>query len=213
MDLADVSLVAAAELGHGRILSTGERDLGVDRWSGTEPFESLLLTPPLCVAAMLMPGPASKEPVDHCVTVPSQRPPPAVVPHGRRGLPCPACGRLLVGLLRLGGGQGDGGVGALAFAGLVLRSYPDQVGRARLEVVELHLGHFGFRRLPGFRRGLPAASATRWRLGTKEDVRSVFAKTGTWPPSATRYMTGHVTYGVAVRRPGRRSRPPAARCS
>ena len=31
---------------------------------------------------------------------------------------------------------------------------------------------------------------------SKEDVRSVFAKTGTVPASATRYVTGHVTYGV-----------------
>lgn len=45
MDLADASLVAAAgELGHGRILSTDERDFGIYRWSGTEPFENLLLS-------------------------------------------------------------------------------------------------------------------------------------------------------------------------
>ena len=43
MDLADASLVAAAtELGHGRILSTDERDFGIYRWRATEVFENLL---------------------------------------------------------------------------------------------------------------------------------------------------------------------------
>ena len=45
MDLVDASLVAAAaELGHGRILFTDERDFGIYRWSGTEPFENVLLS-------------------------------------------------------------------------------------------------------------------------------------------------------------------------
>lgn len=44
MDLADASLVLlAGELGHGRILSTGARDLGTYRWKRHEPFENLLL--------------------------------------------------------------------------------------------------------------------------------------------------------------------------
>lgn len=43
MDLADASLVvAAAELGDGRILSTDERDFGIYRWGGDEPFDNLL---------------------------------------------------------------------------------------------------------------------------------------------------------------------------
>jgi len=43
MDLADASLVLLAEhLGHGRILSTDERDFGVYRWKGRKPFHNLL---------------------------------------------------------------------------------------------------------------------------------------------------------------------------
>ena len=45
MDLADASLVILAEhLGHGRILSTDERDFGAYRWKRHEPFENLLPT-------------------------------------------------------------------------------------------------------------------------------------------------------------------------
>ena len=44
MDLADASLVILAEeLGHGRILSTDERDFHTYRWKNHEPFENLLL--------------------------------------------------------------------------------------------------------------------------------------------------------------------------
>jgi predicted nucleic acid-binding protein len=44
MDLADASLVLLAErLGHGRILSTDERDFGAYRWKNHEPFQNLLL--------------------------------------------------------------------------------------------------------------------------------------------------------------------------
>ncbi len=44
MDLADASLVILAEhLGHGRILSTDERDFETYRWKQREPFENLLL--------------------------------------------------------------------------------------------------------------------------------------------------------------------------
>lgn len=44
MDLADASLVLLAErLGHGRILSTDERDFGAYRWKNREPFQNLLL--------------------------------------------------------------------------------------------------------------------------------------------------------------------------
>lgn len=43
MDLADASLVvAAAELNDGRILSTDERDFGIYRWGGNEPFDNVL---------------------------------------------------------------------------------------------------------------------------------------------------------------------------
>lgn len=43
MDLADASLVLLAEhLGHGRILSTDERDFGAYRWKQREPFHNLL---------------------------------------------------------------------------------------------------------------------------------------------------------------------------
>ena len=45
MDLADASLIILAEhLGHGRILSTDERDFHTYRWKQHEPFENLLLT-------------------------------------------------------------------------------------------------------------------------------------------------------------------------
>jgi hypothetical protein len=45
MDLADASLVVLAEyLGHGRILSTDQRDFHTYRWKNHQPFENLLLT-------------------------------------------------------------------------------------------------------------------------------------------------------------------------
>jgi predicted nucleic acid-binding protein len=45
MDLADASLVLLAErLGHGRILSTDERDFGAYRWKNREPFQNLFLS-------------------------------------------------------------------------------------------------------------------------------------------------------------------------
>ena len=45
MDLADASLVLLAEqLGHGRILSTDERDFGTYRWKRQRPFENLLIS-------------------------------------------------------------------------------------------------------------------------------------------------------------------------
>jgi predicted nucleic acid-binding protein len=44
MDLADASLVILAEeMGHGRILSTDERDFNTYRWKSHKPFENLLL--------------------------------------------------------------------------------------------------------------------------------------------------------------------------
>lgn len=44
MDLADASLVVLAEhLGHGRILSTDQRDFHAYRWKQRRPFENLLL--------------------------------------------------------------------------------------------------------------------------------------------------------------------------
>ena len=44
MDLADASIVILAEeLGHGRILSTDQRDFNTYRWKNHEPFENLLL--------------------------------------------------------------------------------------------------------------------------------------------------------------------------
>ena len=44
MDLADSSLVILAEaLGHGRILSTDQRDFRTYRWKNHQPFENLLL--------------------------------------------------------------------------------------------------------------------------------------------------------------------------
>jgi predicted nucleic acid-binding protein len=44
MDLADASLLVLAEkLGHGRILSTDQRDFNAYRWKNREPFENLLL--------------------------------------------------------------------------------------------------------------------------------------------------------------------------
>ena len=43
MDLADASLVLLAEhLGHGRILSTDERNFGAYRWKQRKPFHNLL---------------------------------------------------------------------------------------------------------------------------------------------------------------------------
>jgi predicted nucleic acid-binding protein len=46
MDLADASLVLLAEhLGHGRILSTDERDFRSYRWKQRRPFHNLLETP------------------------------------------------------------------------------------------------------------------------------------------------------------------------
>jgi predicted nucleic acid-binding protein len=46
MDLADASLVVAAEqLGHGRILSTDQRDFGAYRWKNRKPFRNLLPEP------------------------------------------------------------------------------------------------------------------------------------------------------------------------
>jgi predicted nucleic acid-binding protein len=43
MDLADASLVLLAEhLGHGRILTTDERDFGTYRWKSCKPFHNLL---------------------------------------------------------------------------------------------------------------------------------------------------------------------------
>ncbi len=50
MDLADASLVLLAEhLGHGRILTTDQRDFGAYRWKSQKPFHNLLeetATPP-----------------------------------------------------------------------------------------------------------------------------------------------------------------------
>ena len=44
MDLADASLVIAAEdLGHGRIFSTDERDFRAYRWKSKKPFTNLML--------------------------------------------------------------------------------------------------------------------------------------------------------------------------
>lgn len=43
MDLADASLVILAEhLGHGRILSTDQRDFNTYRWKNRHPFENLM---------------------------------------------------------------------------------------------------------------------------------------------------------------------------
>jgi predicted nucleic acid-binding protein len=43
MDFADASMVLLAEhLGHGRILSTDQRDFHTYRWKYTKPFENLL---------------------------------------------------------------------------------------------------------------------------------------------------------------------------
>jgi predicted nucleic acid-binding protein len=43
MDLADATLVLLAEhLGHGRILSTDQRDFGAYRWKNRKPFHNLL---------------------------------------------------------------------------------------------------------------------------------------------------------------------------
>ena len=47
MDLADASLILLAEhLGHGRILSTDERDFRTFRWKQRRPFRNLLLEEP-----------------------------------------------------------------------------------------------------------------------------------------------------------------------
>lgn len=47
MDLADASLVLLAEhLGHGRILTTDERDFGSYRWKTRKPFHNLLTQTP-----------------------------------------------------------------------------------------------------------------------------------------------------------------------
>jgi len=47
MDLADASLVLLAEhLGHGRILSTDQRDFEAYRWKNHKPFTNLLETTP-----------------------------------------------------------------------------------------------------------------------------------------------------------------------
>jgi predicted nucleic acid-binding protein len=44
MDLADASLVLLAEaLGHGRVLSTDQRDFNCYRWKNHRPFENLLI--------------------------------------------------------------------------------------------------------------------------------------------------------------------------
>ncbi len=52
MDLADASLVVAAtELGEGRILSTDQRDFETYRWKDTHPFHNLLRP------SRLVPGP------------------------------------------------------------------------------------------------------------------------------------------------------------
>jgi len=43
MDLADASLVLLAEhLGHGRILTTDQRDFGTYRWKNRKPFRNLM---------------------------------------------------------------------------------------------------------------------------------------------------------------------------
>ena len=43
MDLADASLVLLAEsLGHGRILTTDERDFRTYRWKSRQPFQNML---------------------------------------------------------------------------------------------------------------------------------------------------------------------------
>lgn len=43
MDLADATLILLAEhLGHGRILSTDQRDFGAYRWKNRKPFHNLL---------------------------------------------------------------------------------------------------------------------------------------------------------------------------
>lgn len=48
MDLADASLVLLAEhLGHGRILTTDQRDFGAYRWKATKPFVDLMAKMPV----------------------------------------------------------------------------------------------------------------------------------------------------------------------
>jgi uncharacterized protein len=45
MDLADASLVLLAEhIGHGRILTTDQRDFGAYRWKSRKPFTDLMAT-------------------------------------------------------------------------------------------------------------------------------------------------------------------------
>lgn len=45
MDLADASLVLLTEhLGHGRILTTDQRDFGAYRWKNRKPFQNLMTT-------------------------------------------------------------------------------------------------------------------------------------------------------------------------
>lgn len=45
MDLADASLVVAAtDLGEGRILTTDQRDFNAYRWTDSEPFRNLLVS-------------------------------------------------------------------------------------------------------------------------------------------------------------------------
>jgi uncharacterized protein len=47
MDLADASLVLLAEhLGHGRILTTDQRDFGAYRWKSRKPFVNLMEAAP-----------------------------------------------------------------------------------------------------------------------------------------------------------------------
>jgi uncharacterized protein len=47
MDLADASLVLLAEhLGHGRILTTDQRDFGAYRWKSRKPFHNLMESAP-----------------------------------------------------------------------------------------------------------------------------------------------------------------------
>jgi predicted nucleic acid-binding protein len=47
MDFADASLVVLAEsLGHGRILTTDQRDFQIYRWQNNRPFQNLLLVQP-----------------------------------------------------------------------------------------------------------------------------------------------------------------------
>lgn len=48
MDLADGSLLLLAEhMGHGRILTSDERDFQAYRWKNKQPFRNLLIDPEL----------------------------------------------------------------------------------------------------------------------------------------------------------------------